>query len=96
MNIRPLGDRALVQNDKVMEKSAGGILLPGAQQDRIVFGTVVAVGSGKPNEDTGEILIPVKVGDRVIYDRAAGAKVKNGDEELLVIKFEELLGIVEN
>lgn len=88
MNIKPLGDRVLVQSDKAEDKTAGGIFLPLAQQERITNGIVLAVGTDEK--------IPVKIGDRVIYDRAAGVKIKKDGEEFLIFKVEELFGVIEN
>jgi len=96
MNIKPLEDRVLVQSDKVKDKTDSGIFIPGAQEARVVYGTIIQVGPGKIDEKGVLISIPVKEGDRVIYDRSEGTKVKDGDNEYLLLKFESLLAVVEN
>ena len=85
MKIRPLGDKILVQRVEAEEKTAGGIVLPDAAKEKPQRGEVKAVG--KDVED-------VKVGDVILFDRYSGSKIKLDGEEHLIIKEEDILGIL--
>lgn len=89
---KPLGDRVLVKRVQGQEKSAGGIIIPDAAKEKAQIGQVLAVGPGK-SDNTGNLIKPaVKVGDQVYFGKYAGTEV---DPEVLVIREEEILGIVE-
>lgn len=96
-NIKPLGNRVLVERSKA-EASKGGILLPDSAQEKRKEGVVLAVGPGKIDEDGNLIPMNVKPGDRVLFTSYAGTEIKDleSDSELLVMTEEDLLGILVN
>jgi chaperonin GroES len=93
--LKPLGDRVLVQRSKA-QKTVGGILLPDTAQEKPKEGKVIAVGPGKLNDQGNREALNVKVGDRVLFSSYAGTEVKNqdSDEEFLILKEEDILGLV--
>lgn len=91
-NFKPYGDRVLVKRKEDQEKSAGGIIIPDAAKEKAQMGAVLAVGSGK-KDNLGNVVSPqVKVGDWVYFGKYAGTEV---DKEHLIIKEDELLGIMQ-
>jgi len=95
MRIRPLQDRILVKRVEVEEKSVGGIIIPDSAKEKPMEGQVVAVGNGKKLED-GTLQKPdVKVGDRVLFSKYAGSEVKIDGVEHLVLREDDLLGVLE-
>ena len=97
MNIRPLHDRVVIRRMEEERKSAGGIVLPDSATEKPIQGEVLAVGPGKVL-DNGEVRhLQVKVGDRVLFGKYAGTEVKLslGDKEVLVMREDDLMGIVE-
>ena len=95
MKIRPLQDRILVKRLAVEEKSAGGIIIPDNAKEKPMEGEVVAVGNGKHLED-GSLMKPeVKVGDKVLFSKYAGSEVKIDGSEHLVMREDDLLGVIE-
>ena len=96
MNIRPLYDRVVVRRSEEEEKTAGGILLPGAAKEKPNQGEVVAVGEGKVL-DSGDVRpLTVKVGDRVVFGRYADSNtIKDGDEELIIMSESDIYGVVD-
>lgn len=95
MKIRPLGDRLLVQRLEAEEKTKGGIVLPDTAKEKPKEGKVVAVGKGKVTDDGKTIPLNVKEGDRVLFSSYAGTEVKIEGEEFLILKEEDVLGIIE-
>jgi chaperonin GroES len=96
MKVKPLADRVVVKTLVGEEKTKSGIVLPDTAKEKPQEGEVVAVGSGKLNETTGErIPMEVKVGDRVLYSKYAGTEVKIDGEEYLVLSERDLLAIFE-
>lgn len=95
MNLKPLYDRVIVKADEAEEKTASGLILADTAKEKPTRGTVVAVGDGKWDED-GEKRIPldVKVGDTVIYSKYGATEVKNGTEELLILRDTDIYAIV--
>ncbi|HVS10998.1 MAG TPA: co-chaperone GroES [Planctomycetota bacterium] len=92
--IRPLGDRVLVQRVEAEEKTAGGILLPDTAKEKPKEGKVIAIGNGRVL-DTGErSTFSVKSGDRVLFTSYAGTEVKYGGNEYLIMREEDILGII--
>ncbi len=93
--IRPLSDRVVVQPREIETKSAGGIVIPDtADKDKPIQGTVIAIGTGKYVE--GKILpLQVKVGDRVLFGKYAGTTVKLDDTDYLVMREEDIMGVLE-
>ena len=95
MKIRPLQDRILVKRIETEEKSAGGIIIPDNAKEKPMEGKVVAVGNGKRLED-GTLQKPdVKVGDSVLFSKYAGSEVKIDGAEHLVMREDDLLGVIE-
>ena len=95
MNIRPLRDRVIVRRMEEERTSPGGIVLPDAATEKPIQGEILAVGNGKITE-TGEVLpLDVKVGDKVLFGKYSGTEVKVGGEELLVMREEDIMGVVE-
>jgi chaperonin GroES len=95
MKIRPLGDRILVKRIKEEEKTKGGIIIPDTAKEKPQEGMVVAVGKGKTTED-GKLLPPdVKAGDKILFGKYAGSEVKLEGEEHLILREDDILGILE-
>jgi chaperonin GroES len=95
MNIRPLGDRILVKRIQEEEKTKGGIIIPDTAKEKPQEGRVVAVGKGKVTED-GKLLAPdVKAGDRILFGKYAGSEIKLEGEEHLILRQDDILGILE-
>ena len=95
MSIRPLHDRVLVKRLEDETTSAGGIVIPDNAKEKPSRGEVLAVGNGKPL-DNGEVrALDVKVGDKVLFGKYAGNEVKVDGEELLVMREDDVMGIIE-
>ena len=96
MKVRPLGEKILVKRAEAQSKTDAGIFLPESAKDQPKEGKVVALGSGILNKDTGEYMpFTVKKGDRVIFTSYAGTEVKIGDDEMLILTQDDVLGIIE-
>jgi len=95
MQIRPLYDRVIVQRLEEERKSSGGIVIPDSATEKPIRGKVIAVGKGKVLE-SGEIRpLDVKVNDLVIFGKYSGTEVKVDGQELLVMREEDIMGIIE-
>jgi len=95
MKIRPLKDRILVKRIEEEEKTAGGIIIPDTAKEKPMEGKVVAVGRGKVSEDGKLMPLDVKKGDRILFSTYAGTEVKIGGEEHLIMREEDVLGVIE-
>ena len=95
MNIRPLQDRVILKRVKEEEKTKGGIIIPDTAKEKPIEGEVVAVGSGKTLEDGTVRKLDVKVGDRVLFGKYAGTEVKLEGEERLIVREDDILGILD-
>jgi len=95
MKFRPLHDRVLVKRVEQETKTAGGIILPEAAQEKPSEGEVVAVGAGARNKDGELVALDVKAGDRVLFGKWSGTEVKVDGEELLIMKETDIMGVVE-
>ncbi len=94
MNIRPLHDRVIVKRVAEETTSAGGIVLPGSATEKPSEGEILAVGNGK-QLDNGDIrALEVKVGDKVLFGKYSGTEVKIDGEELIVMREEDIMGIL--
>ena len=94
--IRPLADRLIVKRvDDQEQKSAGGIIIPDTAKEKPQEGKVVAVGRGKLSEDGKVIPLDVKAGDRILFGKYSGSEIKIDGEEHLILREEDVLGIVE-
>jgi chaperonin GroES len=95
MRVRPLQDRVIVRRVEEQEqKSAGGIIIPDTAKEKPQEGKVVAVGPGK-KEDGKVLTLDVKAGDRVLFGKYAGTEIKLDGEEHLILREEDILGVVE-
>jgi chaperonin GroES len=90
MKLRPLADRVLLKQEKAESKTASGIILPEAAQEKTQTAKVEAVGPGTDKEK-----ITVKVGDRVMYDKYSGTQVKIDGEEFLIVKNSDIIAVIE-
>jgi chaperonin GroES len=90
-----LHDRIVVRRKEEERTSAGGILIPDSAAEKPIEGEVIAVGNGKPL-DNGELRrLDVKVGDRVLFGKYSGTEVKLSDEKLLVMREDDIMGVIE-
>ncbi|GBE13329.1 10 kDa chaperonin [bacterium BMS3Abin13] len=96
MKIRPLNDRILVKRLEEEEKTAGGIIIPDSAKEKPVEGKVIAVGPGKRNDNGDRVAMDVKEGDRVLFSKYGGTDVKIDGEDYLIMREDDVLGIVEN
>jgi len=94
MKIRPLHDRLLVKRIDEESKTKGGIIIPDTAKEKPQEGKVVAVGGGKVNEDGTTRPMDVKAGDRILFSKYAGTDVKIEGEELIIIREDDVLGIL--
>lgn len=95
MKIRPLHDRILVKRLDAEQKTKGGIIIPDSAKEKPIEATVIAVGNGRTN-DKGEVRpLEVKAGDRVLFGKYSGTEVKIDGEEHLIMREEDILGIIE-
>ena len=94
MKIRPLHDRVLIRRAEAEEKTAGGIVLPGAKE-KPEIGEVLAVGNGKLLESGHVRKLEVKVGDKVVFGKYSGSEVKVEGETLLMMREEDIMGVIE-
>ena len=94
MNIRPLGDRVLVEPIEEKEQTVGGIYIPDSAKEKPMQGKVLAVGK-KLDKDGKEIAFDVKKGDTVLLPKYGGTEVKINDKKLQLVREEDLLGVVE-
>ena len=92
--IRPLRDRAIVKRIEEEEKTKGGIIIPDTAKEKPQEGRVVAVGSGK-HEDGKVIPMDVKPGDKILFGKYSGTEIKLNGEEHLILREEDILGIIE-
>jgi len=96
MNIRPLQDRVLVLRTEKDEKTAGGIIIPDTAKEKPQEGKVVAAGSGKRDKDGTLVPLDVKKGDRILFTRYAGNEVKIDGVEHLIMREDDILGVIES
>lgn len=94
IKIQPLGDRLIVKAVEPKEIKKSGIIIPETAKEKPQEGEVVAVGKGKVNEDGKLIPMEVKTGDIVLYGKYSGTEIKINDEEYLIMREEDVLGIV--
>jgi chaperonin GroES len=95
MKLRPLQDRILVQRVEEENKTKGGIIIPDTAKEKPAEGKIVAVGNGKVADDGQRIALEVKVGDRVLFGKYSGTEVKVEGEEYLIMREDDVLGIIE-
>jgi chaperonin GroES len=95
MRIRPLQDRIVVSRIAEQEKTKGGIIIPDTAKEKPAEGKVLAVGNGRFLEDGSVRKLDVKVGDRVLFSKYGGSEVTISGEELLILREDDILGVVE-
>jgi chaperonin GroES len=94
MKVKPLNDRVLVRRMEAEEKVKGGIIIPDTAKEKPLEGKVVAVGSGRLDDNGKRIPMEVKVGDRILVGKYSGTEVKIDDIEHVILREDEILGIV--
>ncbi|MEI9949799.1 MAG: co-chaperone GroES [Pseudomonadota bacterium] len=94
-NIRPLQDRVIVRRVKEEERTKGGIIIPDSAKEKPAEGQVIAVGSGKVLSDGTLRGLDIKAGDRVLFGKYAGTEVKLNGEEHLILREDDVLGVIE-
>ena len=95
IKLQPLGDRVVIERDESEDTTAGGIVLPDSAQDKPARGRVISVGDGKLLDDGGRSEFQVKVGDQVIFSSYAGETFKIEDDELLLMREEDILAVLD-
>jgi chaperonin GroES len=95
MKIRPLQDRLIVKRIAEEEKTKGGLIIPDTAKEKPQEGKVIAVGKGKTNEDGKVTPLDVKAGDRVLFGKYAGTEIKIDGEEHLIMREDDILGVIE-
>ena len=95
LNLRPLGDRAILKALPSEERTRGGVILPDSAKEKPQQGEVVAVGTGRILDNGDKVAMEVQVGQRVLYGKYSGTEVKIDGEEYLIVKESEILGILE-
>ena len=95
MTVRPLHDRILIKRVEEKETVKGGIIIPDTAKEKPQEGEVIAVGGGKKTEEGKVIPLDVKAGDRILFGKYSGTEIKIDEQEYLIIREEEVLGIIE-
>ena len=95
MNLKPLGDRVVIEHVEQDEKSTGGIFLPDTAKEKPQEGMVRAVGTGRVLDNGTTLAMSVKVGDRVIYSKYSGSEIKIDGKELLIVSEKDVLAIAD-
>jgi chaperonin GroES len=95
MKIRPLQDRVIVKRVEEEQKTKGGIIIPDTAKEKPIEGEVIAVGNGKVQEDGKVRALDVKKGDRILFGKYAGTEVKIENVEHLILREDDILGVIE-
>jgi len=95
MKIRPLQDRIIVKRIQEEEKTKGGIIIPDSAKEKPIEGKVIAAGNGKVLEDGKVRPLDIKAGDRVLFSKYAGTEIKLDGDEVLIMREEDILGVIE-
>jgi chaperonin GroES len=95
MKVKPLHDRILIKRVEEKETIKGGIIIPDTAKEKPQEGEVIAVGGGKKTEEGKVIPLDVKAGDRILFGKYSGTEIKIDNEEYLIIREDEVLGIIE-
>lgn len=95
VRLQPLGDRVVVEREEAEERTAGGIVLPDSAQNKPARGKVISVGDGRLLDNGQRNKIQVKAGDRVLFSSYAGEQFKIGDQELLLMREDDILAVLE-
>ncbi len=94
-NIKPLHDRVLVKRVEAEEKTASGIIIPDSAKEKPQEGEVIAVGPGKVLDNGTKVELAVKAGDKVLFSKYAGTEISLDDEEYLIMREDDILGIIQ-
>jgi chaperonin GroES len=95
MTIRPLHDRVVIRRKEEERTSPGGIVIPETAKEKPILGEVIAVGPGKLNDKGDRCILDVKVGDKVLFGKYSGTEVKLNGSEYIVMREDDIMGIVE-
>jgi chaperonin GroES len=95
MKLKPLHDRILVQRLEEATTTKGGIIIPDSAKEKPAEGKVIAVGEGKKDDDGKRIALDVKTGDKILFGKYSGTEVKIEGEEYLIMREDEVLGVIE-
>ncbi|MGH9439021.1 MAG: co-chaperone GroES [Terriglobia bacterium] len=95
MNVRPLHDRILIKRVEEKETIKGGIIIPDTAKEKPQEGEVIAVGNGKKTDEGKVIPLDVKAGDRILFGKYSGTEIKVDNQELLIVREDEVLGVIE-
>jgi chaperonin GroES len=95
MTVRPLHDRILIKRIEEKETVKGGIIIPDSAKEKPQEGEVIAVGNGKKTEEGKVIPLDVKAGDRILFGKYSGTEIKIEDQEYLILREDEVLGVLE-
>jgi chaperonin GroES len=95
MTVRPLHDRILVKRIEEKETIKGGIIIPDTAKEKPQEGEVIAVGNGKKTEEGKVVPLDVKAGDRILFGKYSGSEIKMDDQEYLILREDEVLGVLE-
>ena len=93
MNLRPLGDRLVVEHVEQSEKTAGGVFLPDTAKEKPQEGKVLAVGSGRTLDNGTKLTLDVKVGDKIIFSKYSGSEIKIDGKDYLIISEKDVLAV---
>ncbi len=96
MTVRPLGDHILVKPEEATETKKGGIIIPDTAKEKPQEGVVVAAGSGKRTEDGKVLALEVKKGDKILFSKYGGTEIKIDGEAHLIMREDDVLGIIES
>ena len=94
MKVRPLHDRLLVRRIEEKERARGGIIIPDTAKEKPMEGKVLAVGNGRVLDNGKKVALDVKVGDRILFGKYSGTEIKIDDEEVLIVREDEVLAIM--
>ncbi len=95
MKIRPLQDRVIVERIEEEERTKGGIIIPDTAKEKPQEGKIIAVGKGKVSDDGKVLPLSVKAGDKILFGKYSGTEIKLNGNEYLIMREEDILGIVE-
>jgi chaperonin GroES len=95
MTVRPLHDRILIKRIEDKETMKGGIIIPDTAKEKPQEGEVIAVGNGKKTEEGKVVPLDVKAGDRILFGKYSGSEIKIDDQEYLILREDEVLGVIE-
>lgn len=93
MNLKPLGDRVIIKQDEAETTTASGLYIAGDSKEKPCTGTVLEVGEGRIDKDGNKVPMPVKKGDRVVYSKYGGNEILCGDEEVLIVRADDIYAV---